>query len=238
MIDNVYLLNLPECTERRRRMEEELRKAGLPNFEIHGISGRNLSEETKRTLNRDRLAFYEKEYGRKAEPLTRGQLGCFLTHREIAGAIVDAGCRLALVVEDDIRFNDTFSQSSTWVDQLDQVDSDWDLVFLNCVSNVWPNFDWTREMFPEAYMDQPTSRPNLFKCGLSFGTNSQMVSRRGAKKLMTLSESILEAWDLQLHLGHSSRPGYAALPRLNIYRFMPPLTTELSGQVSRTQAYV
>lgn len=96
----IYCINLKRSIERRARMEAELKKTGLEFEFIDAVDGRTLSEEDlKRKYSHWRTRF---RYG---IGLTRGEIGCSLSHVKFFDRIIDSDS-VGFVVEDDVSFAD------------------------------------------------------------------------------------------------------------------------------------
>ncbi len=105
-----YLINLDRSTDRLSFMAEQFRNLGLEYVRVPAVDGRSLttSEVQALTAVDDRW---------KA-PLTRSEIGCFLSHRRCLEQIVQASEPYAIVVEDDIEFADdalNFFKEMSWI---------------------------------------------------------------------------------------------------------------------------
>jgi glycosyl transferase family 25 len=104
MIDSdqmkIFVINLPQDTERLRQIDQQLKTLGLDYELFPGIIGKELSEdELKRHL--DGKWFYRYQ-GRHALP---GDVGCSLSHIGVYREIVKRNLKHALVLEDDAWLN-------------------------------------------------------------------------------------------------------------------------------------
>jgi glycosyl transferase family 25 len=90
LFDAIYIINLPERTDRKAEMIEQ--------FEHAGISGQS-----------QRLVFFDAFRPQdKGEFPTIGTRGCFLSHLGVLKAALAAGHASILVLEDDLNFVDDF----------------------------------------------------------------------------------------------------------------------------------
>ncbi len=112
MVDNIlkaYLINLDRSQDRLQRMYLQFEKAGLAFERVAAVDGKTLSD--------DEVARIKRNAGWK-DPLTRSELGCFLSHRKCLEQIVQGGEQYAAVFEDDVRFSGNakqFFQSDAWI---------------------------------------------------------------------------------------------------------------------------
>jgi len=98
-----FIINLPEAKLRRRSVINEAKKAGLDFELIDAVNGSELSEEDiDKLCDRDAIT-------RSPKWLTRGAIGCSLSHLEIYGRIISENLPYALVLEDDVELKDGFS---------------------------------------------------------------------------------------------------------------------------------
>ena len=92
-----YIINLPQSAERRAAMEGQL--ARFPELEaefVAAVDGRAMSEEEVRAaFDAERARAY---YGRS---LTRGEVGCTLSHVRCYNRIAEGADEVALILEDD-----------------------------------------------------------------------------------------------------------------------------------------
>lgn len=94
MTMKVFVLNLERANQRRKFMKNQLDQLNV-NYElIRGIDYKELSEDDYSQLCSPRAA--------TVNPYLRGVFAASLSHLHIYRAIVDQGCELNLVLEDDV----------------------------------------------------------------------------------------------------------------------------------------
>ena len=106
----VYFINLDRSPARREWMESQLTEISA-NFErIPAVDGSSLaSEEYEAAVNWEELG---------PKGLTRGEVGCFLSHRLAWQRIAAASERFGVVLEDDILISkngDRFLSDDSWI---------------------------------------------------------------------------------------------------------------------------
>jgi glycosyl transferase family 25 len=120
----VYLINMDKATDRLADMERKTQKIGLSFERMAGVDGRKLSFPTPEFSE----ISYKVLHGRRTIP---PEVGCYLSHVECARRLLASNADLALILEDDVSFEQDF---------LDSVDSaalhrdDWDILRLTTVN--------------------------------------------------------------------------------------------------------
>ena len=90
-----YVINLPSSTDRRRRTEDQLRRAGMQYEVVEAIDGKRLTvTERSELVDERRVAAYPRW-------LTPGMIGCALSHWHVYQRIAEDSDETALVLEDD-----------------------------------------------------------------------------------------------------------------------------------------
>jgi len=114
-----YLINLDRAPERLQRMKGEFARLGLEFTRVAGVDGAQLSdEEIKR---------YQPEAGTFGL-LSRGEVGCFMSHRLCWRAIADGPSEFGAVFEDDILVS---SRAAELLKNIDWIPADSDVVKLD-----------------------------------------------------------------------------------------------------------
>ncbi|MGH0119552.1 UNVERIFIED_CONTAM: hypothetical protein FKN15_006044 [Acipenser sinensis] len=105
--------------------------------------------------------------------LTKGEVGCFLSHYNIWKEMVDLQLERAVVFEDDVRFQGNFKKRLLrLIEEIDLVELDWDLIYLG-----------RKQVNPT--QEQPVENVrNLVEAGYSYWTLSYVISLQGATKLL------------------------------------------------------
>lgn len=92
----ILLINLPGSTARLADAQRQFAAAGLGFERIDAVDGRRMAQEEVDALCPDNSdSFYS--------PLTRGEVGCYLSHLEALRTMVRRGMPAAVVFEDDFR---------------------------------------------------------------------------------------------------------------------------------------
>jgi glycosyl transferase family 25 len=97
----IFVINLATSPERRRACAEQLARQGLEPTFVDAVDGRRMSDaEIAAIVDEDgRLR-------RAPKPLTKAEVGCYLSHWAVLQRIVAEGLPQALVMEDDLLAGD------------------------------------------------------------------------------------------------------------------------------------
>jgi glycosyl transferase family 25 len=96
----IFVISLPRSGERRRIMTARLLQLGLSFTFFDAVDGSTLDPDTLPDYDGRRRRLF---FGRD---LTKGELGCTLSHRAVLQKIVDENIPAALILEDDARVKD------------------------------------------------------------------------------------------------------------------------------------
>ncbi|TSK18109.1 Procollagen galactosyltransferase 1 [Bagarius yarrelli] len=109
-----------------------------------------------------------------SRPLTKGELGCFLSHYNIWTEIVDRGLQQSLVIEDDLRFELFFKRKlQKLMQEVEAEKLDWDLIYIG------------RKRMQVDNPEKPVPNiRNLVEADYSYWTLGYMISFQGANKLL------------------------------------------------------
>jgi glycosyl transferase family 25 len=102
---HIFVINLPEETDRLKAIELQLKKLGLAHEVFPAIRGRSLAREEKDRHYSE--TWYFRHEGRPASP---GELGCALSHLAVYRLIRERNIPLALILEDDAWLNPNLPQ--------------------------------------------------------------------------------------------------------------------------------
>ena len=104
-IPHVFVINLPGDTHRRTLMQERLDKTGVPYSFFEAVNGRGFDMATAPAYDSKKRCRY---FGRDMMP---GELGCLLSHRAIYEKMDRENIPCAVILEDDVIFEDNFSDT-------------------------------------------------------------------------------------------------------------------------------
>ncbi|XP_061098674.1 procollagen galactosyltransferase 2-like [Conger conger] len=170
--DQIFLINLKRRTDRRQRMLRTLEVLGIEATLIEAVDGKALNTSQLQALGIEMLPGYQDPYSGRV--LTRGEIGCFLSHSYIWTEVVDRGLQRVLVLEDDVRFEPRFkSRLMAIMENVEQAQLGWDLIYVG------------RKRLQVQQPEQAVEAvSNLVVPDYSYWTLGYMLSLLGARKLL------------------------------------------------------
>ncbi|XP_012929130.1 probable inactive glycosyltransferase 25 family member 3 isoform X1 [Heterocephalus glaber] len=169
--DEVFVISLARRPGRRQRMLSSLWEMEISGRVVDAVDGRMLNSSILRRLGVDLLPGYQDPYSGRT--LTKGEVGCFLSHYSIWEEVVARGLAQVLVFEDDVRFERNFRQRLEWLMEEVAVQKlEWDLIYLG-----------RKQVSPEEEV-AVEGMPGLVVAGYSYWTLAYALSLAGAQKLL------------------------------------------------------
>ncbi|XP_041666789.1 procollagen galactosyltransferase 2 [Cheilinus undulatus] len=169
--DEIFLINLRRRQDRRDRMLYSLNELEIDVKVVDAVDGNALNSSDIKILGVDLLpGYYDPFSGRT---LTKGEVGCFLSHYFIWKEMVDMQMDKALVFEDDVRFQANFKRRVLrLMEEVEQVELDWDIIYLG------------RKQVNPGKEEPVENVRNLVVADYSYWTLSYAISLQGAQKLL------------------------------------------------------
>ncbi|XP_030016740.1 procollagen galactosyltransferase 2-like [Sphaeramia orbicularis] len=170
--DEIYLINLKRRSDRRQRMLRTLAVLGINATFTEAVDGKALNSSQLQALGIDMLPGYTDPYSERV--LTRGEIGCFLSHYNIWKQVVQQELQQVLVLEDDVRFEPRFGRRlMSIMEDVHRERLDWDLIYVGRKR--------LQVKKPELWVK---GFKNLVHAGYSYWTLGYVLSLKGAKKLL------------------------------------------------------
>jgi glycosyl transferase family 25 len=176
----IYVINLKKNTERKKYLIEEFKKHKIENYNfIEAINGNDLnSEELK---NKNIISNNCK--------LTRGEIGCSLSHYKIYEEIIKNDAEISLVLEDDVFFVDGFNiKYNILMNRIKNIN--WDIFYLgiNCYTNCCKEGEYVGNKIHGIYYPKHVLA----------GTHGYLIKKQSIKKIMDCFFPIHKAVDIFL----------------------------------------
>lgn len=170
--DEVFMINLERRTDRRERMLRALHDQEIDCKVIPAVDGKAMNISDVHAMGIHMLPGYSDPY--HGRPLTKGELGCFLSHYNIWKEIVERGLEISLVIEDDLRFEVFFKRRlMNLMTEVEDERLDWDLIY---IGRKRMQVDHPEKAVPNIH--------NLVEADYSYWTLGYMISLQGAEKLL------------------------------------------------------
>uniref|UniRef100_A0A4W5MDZ5 procollagen galactosyltransferase n=1 Tax=Hucho hucho TaxID=62062 RepID=A0A4W5MDZ5_9TELE len=170
--DEVFMINLKKRTDRRDRMLRTLYEQEIACKVIQAVDGKAMNISEINALGIHMLPGYSDPY--HGRPLTKGELGCFLSHYNIWKEIAERGLERSLVIEDDLRFEVFFKRRlMNLMTEVESQGLDWDLIY---IGRKRMQVDRPEKSVPNIH--------NLVEADYSYWTLGYMMSLQGAQKLL------------------------------------------------------
>ncbi|XP_049751830.1 inactive glycosyltransferase 25 family member 3 isoform X1 [Elephas maximus indicus] len=169
--DEVFVISLARRPDRRERMLNSLWEMEIAGQVVDAVDGRTLNSSIIRSLGVDLLPGYQDPYSGRT--LTKGEVGCFLSHYAIWEEVVARGLAQVVVFEDDVRFQSNFKgRLEQLMKEVEAEKLPWDLIYLG-----------RKQVNPEeeAVVE---GLPHLVVAGYSYWTLAYALSLAGARKLL------------------------------------------------------
>ncbi|XP_023687650.1 procollagen galactosyltransferase 2 [Paramormyrops kingsleyae] len=169
--DEIYLINLRRRPDRRQRMLWSLYEQEIDVKVVDAVDGGALNSSDIKILGVDLLPGYYDPISRRT--LTKGEVGCFLSHYYIWKEMVDMQLDKTLIFEDDVRFQGNFKRRlMRLMEDVAKVELDWDIIYLG------------RKQVKPGELEQVENVKNLMVVDYSHWTLSYAISQQGAQKLL------------------------------------------------------
>ena len=172
LIENAYVINLKNRSDRLTSFKKNFENANLDfPLKIHvATDGKNINLNDLNISNiaRREIEYIEKTGHRiKHYQLTRGAVGCYISHLDLWDKIYNTGDDYALIFEDDAvipsNFKDKLQKS---IKNLNEADTEWDIFVLDALC---------RDCIP--YYE------NIVKINKFFLLHSYIISRKAIEKI-------------------------------------------------------
>lgn len=160
IFNEIYIVNLERRPDRLNRFLEYYNKSDLQNYSVNkfnAVDGSKIDVDTVPLTELARLEMKQLEtmgFRYKHYQLTKGAIGCYLSHVKIWEHIVDHDYEMVLVFEDDARPPPNFLKLVK--QNLKLIPKDWDIVLLGKLCNSCVDkggyYDVNRFMLTHAYL--------------------------------------------------------------------------------------
>ena len=163
--------------------------------------------------------------------LSRGAIGCLLSHLSILQDAYDSGYNTIWIMEDDIKVISNPHELSFFINVLNNYAPDWDVLFTDNEikgGNGEPVPCTVIRPRPllkveplDYYLKRTPIHPDITKIGMRFGSASMIINRSGIKKLLEFFKAykLYFPYDIDNFL----------VPGINLYMCNRDIVTNISG---------
>jgi GR25 family glycosyltransferase involved in LPS biosynthesis len=175
----VYYINMDKNPDRKEFMENQLKKYATSFTRIRGFNGYAITNLKKDIV--DNI-----EFTCDYDNMTKGEIGCTMSHLLFIKKAYDNGNEYALVVEDDVQLNLLPILDVTIKELVENAPNDWEIIKLFCGRNPHKNNKPVKEYkkftyFTEDSVNYPT-----------WGTVSYIINKKGMKKIIDYTYIVKE----------------------------------------------
>ncbi|EGW08696.1 Glycosyltransferase 25 family member 2 [Cricetulus griseus] len=168
----IFMINLKRRKDRRDRMLRTLYEQEIEVKIVEAVDGKALNTSQLKAWNIEMLPGYRDPYS--SRPLTRGEIGCFLSHFSVWKEVIDRELEKTLVIEDDVRFEHQFKKKlMKLMDDIDKAQLDWELIYIG-----------RKRMQVKEPEKAVPNVINLVEADYSYWTLGYAISLEGAQKLV------------------------------------------------------
>uniref|UniRef100_A0A3P9JUZ4 Collagen beta(1-O)galactosyltransferase 2 n=1 Tax=Oryzias latipes TaxID=8090 RepID=A0A3P9JUZ4_ORYLA len=170
--EEIFLINLKRRLDRRQRMLKTMASLGLQATSVDAVDGKALNTSQLQMLGIEMLPGYKDPYSGRV--LTRGEIGCFLSHHSIWRQVIERDFQKVLVLEDDVRFEPRFRRRlEAIMEDVERAQLDWDLIYVG-----------RKRMQVHQPEQSVNGVNNLVVADYSYWTLGYALSHQGARKLL------------------------------------------------------
>jgi len=257
-IDFIYTINLDKRPEKYANTMKVLEPYGIYPYRFSAVNGWELSFQALddlgvkyqpgtphggicsvfRHVDGKEIASFEvlKEEGVAyyCHSLSRGAIGCLMSHISVLNDAYNSGYETIWVMEDDIRVVENPHIISDLIDQLDRLAPGWDVLFTDNETKgadgnpVYcggirprPNFQHQDLHY---YYNRYFVSEDIVKMGLRFGSYSMIIRRSGVEKLVNYFKTynLFFPYDME----------YFFPPGIKLYACRRDIVTTIAGEIS------
>jgi glycosyl transferase family 25 len=208
----IMLINLDRSKDRLKLMEKRLKALGLSFERVPAVDG-SLADLTKTPVHAPNWRY--------PHQLTKGEIGCLLSHRKCWQRLVDSDERFGLILEDDIVFHPEARRYF--------LNSDWIPEGVSLVQ-----FSFSRDKtFSDGQIDLADGNQLVrVKCSSPCGTYAYIISREAAEQALADTSALAGPADNVLFGQYFNFPKKVRFWRLKrcVVNYIDDVPTTISGR--------
>lgn len=206
----IYLINMAKSQDRYKRFKDSIQKSDLRPVgftRIEGVNGK--AQDLKKLVSpqayQNIIKSEKTNYRRYHYELTRGAVGCYLSHINVYKSVLKQETEYAIIFEDDVRLiKPNILEEINKV--LPTIPEDWDILLLGCVCFVCGKFvnyyDVNRYFLMHGYIVKKSSAEKILHMIENEPIEQQIDARfsdlaeRGLLKIYCLRNKLAVQWDM------------------------------------------
>lgn len=212
-IDNIYVINMKDSTERLNKIKKEFSKINKSFTRIDAIVGKNLTKNEIKNETSKMCEYF----------CTPSMIGCFLSHRKAWETMIKNNDKYAIIMEDDCVFQNNFNKNlDKIITELNTDYKTWDFVYLGYVDI----FDSNLSFIPQKNIHSSIKNSNLFKPKFLLAFNCYLITNECARKLLKYMNKASYHIDLAFIQQYKN---------LNVYASKTPIAIQNASHDSSSQ---
>jgi glycosyl transferase family 25 len=170
----VFVINLKKDADKKEHMKELCKQNSLDCQFIDAVYGEDLTRTEFDRLTDTEASF--KEIGRE---LTKGEMGCALSHIEIYNRMINQNIKEAIILEDDITIKRNFQEV---INMINVFPKDWEIMLLGYNSEIKEDEKILTSYWSRKIINNKFASVRLIN--LAYGTYGYIINNKGAQKLL------------------------------------------------------
>lgn len=207
---NIYIINMAKNKDRYKRFKKTIGKSDLRSIKftrIEGIDGKklNIQDLVSPEAHKNILISENTKYRKYHYELTRGAVGCYLSHINVYKAVKKQSKKYAFIFEDDVKIvKPNLLQEVNNV--IPTIPFDWDILLLGCVCFVCGKFttyyDVNRYFLMHGYIIKKSSAEKILHMIENEPIEQQIdakfsdLAERGLLKIYCLRNKLAVQYDM------------------------------------------
>ncbi|MEQ4694355.1 glycosyltransferase family 25 protein [Providencia manganoxydans] len=167
---NTFIINLQECTIRRVAMHSQLEKTNLSYEFINAVNGTDLSNKEIQSL----------VYDYPNCKLTKGEIGCALSHLSIYKIMVEKNINHALILEDDVVIPIDIADTVKEIKKIDNPQKA-NVYLLSQVNS---------------YIENKKLNNNIYSAYNALGAHAYIINKKAAENIISAQTPIMYEADM------------------------------------------
>ena len=217
-LDEIYVINLLHRSNRRKHLQDTFDILNISARFFDAVDGKNTIDQAYlERLNIRLLPNYEDPYNQR--PMNYGELGCFFSHYFIWQDMINNDyTNGAIILEDDVRFDASFSSKLAAV--LSNRSFEWDLLYLG--RKIMQPDDENYNQTTETFLIEPLYSHWTVGYALSLRGAQMLVAENPLQKILPVDEYLPIMFDQ--HPNESWKSHFSSR-KLKAYAFFPTIVT-------------